>query len=79
MFETTPGSSGHQAAFELVQREKKMQPIIVQAKAFIRDEDGITALEYGILAGLISVLLIASITSISSSLQNIFSDIASEL
>ncbi|CAG9245457.1 pilus assembly protein Flp/PilA [Paraburkholderia unamae] len=56
-----------------------MQPIIVQAKAFIRDEDGITALEYGILAGLISVLLIASITSISSSLQNIFSDIASEL
>lgn len=56
-----------------------MQTIIAQAKAFIRDEDGISALEYGILAGLISVLIIASITSISSSLQNIFSEVASEM
>ncbi|MFD1557848.1 Flp family type IVb pilin [Paraburkholderia silviterrae] len=53
-----------------------MQKIIAQAKNFVRDENGITALEYGILAGLITVLLIASIATIGSVLKNVFSDIA---
>ncbi|WP_213297079.1 Flp family type IVb pilin [Paraburkholderia sacchari] len=53
-----------------------MQRIIAQVKGFVRDEEGITALEYGILAGLITVLLIASIATIGSVLQNVFSDIA---
>ncbi|CAM2176864.1 pilus assembly protein Flp/PilA [Paraburkholderia sacchari] len=54
-----------------------MNNIIAQAKNFVRDENGITALEYGILAGLITVLLIASIATIGSVLKNVFSDIAS--
>ncbi|CAM2176872.1 pilus assembly protein Flp/PilA [Paraburkholderia sacchari] len=53
-----------------------MQNIIAQAKNFVRDEDGITALEYGILAGLITILLIASIATIGSVLKNVFSDVA---
>lgn len=56
-----------------------MQKIIATAKGFVRDENGITALEYGILAGLITVLLIASITSIGKSLQAVFQTIASDL
>ncbi|CAG9245460.1 Flp family type IVb pilin [Paraburkholderia unamae] len=56
-----------------------MQNIIAKAKGFVRDENGITALEYGILAGLITVLLIASITSIGKALQAVFSDIANDL
>ncbi|PYE21374.1 Flp family type IVb pilin [Paraburkholderia silvatlantica] len=53
-----------------------MQKIIAQAKHFARDENGITALEYGMLAGLITVLIIASIASIGSTLSSVFSDVA---
>ena len=56
-----------------------MQTIIAQAKKFVRDENGITALEYGMLAGLITVLIIASIASIGSTLKNVFSDVATAI
>ncbi|MEX4001590.1 Flp family type IVb pilin [Paraburkholderia sp. EG285A] len=54
-----------------------MQRSIAQAKNFARDENGITALEYGLLAGLITVLLIASMQIIGTGLQTVFQDIAS--
>lgn len=54
-----------------------MQTIITRAKDFICDENGITALEYGMLAALITMLIILSIASIGSTLQSVFSDIAS--
>ncbi|HKR38740.1 MAG TPA: Flp family type IVb pilin [Paraburkholderia sp.] len=56
-----------------------MQNIIAQAKTFAHDENGITALEYGMLAGLITVLIIASIASIGSTLKNVFSDVANTI
>ncbi|WP_321912836.1 Flp family type IVb pilin [Paraburkholderia sp. J11-2] len=56
-----------------------MQKIIAQARHFVRDENGITALEYGMLAALITVLIMASIASIGSTLQNVFSDIVNTL
>ncbi|WP_321931159.1 Flp family type IVb pilin [Paraburkholderia guartelaensis] len=56
-----------------------MQKIIAQAKHFARDESGITALEYGMLAALITVLIMGSIASIGSTLQNVFSDIVNTL
>ncbi|MEM5328140.1 Flp family type IVb pilin [Paraburkholderia sp. JHI2823] len=56
-----------------------MQKIIAQVKTFARDENGITALEYGMLAGLITVLIIASIASIGSTLKNVFSDVATAI
>ena len=56
-----------------------MQTIIAQAKKFVRDENGITALEYGMLAGLITVLIIASIASIGTTLKNVFSDVANAI
>ena len=33
---------------------------------FVRDESGATAIEYGLIAGLISVVIIAALTSIGS-------------
>ena len=56
-----------------------MQKIIAKAKSFVRDENGITALEYGMLAGLITVLIIASIASIGTTLKNVFSDVATAI
>jgi pilus assembly protein Flp/PilA len=44
---------------------------------FWKDEEGATAIEYGLIAGLIVVLLIASLTTIGTKLQSIFGIVAS--
>ncbi|WP_321931160.1 Flp family type IVb pilin [Paraburkholderia guartelaensis] len=56
-----------------------MQKIIAQAKRFARDENGITALEYGMLAGLITVLIIGSVATIGTTLKSVFSDVAATI
>ena len=39
---------------------------------FWRDEEGATAIEYGLIAGLIAVGIIASVSSIGTSLKSMF-------
>ena len=43
------------------------------------DRRGVTALEYGLLAGLIAVALIASLTAINGSLTTMFNTVSSNL
>lgn len=43
---------------------------------FIRDEEGATAIEYGLLAALIAVVIIAGATAVGSSLDQQFSNIS---
>ena len=47
--------------------------------SFIKDESGATAIEYGLIAGLIGVVIIASVTLVGSSVTKQFSTIASTL
>ncbi len=44
---------------------------------FIRDEEGATAIEYGLIAALISVVLIGALTLLGGELSNKFVDVAS--
>ncbi|WP_082072999.1 Flp family type IVb pilin [Hyphomicrobium sp. 99] len=44
---------------------------------FLRDEDGATALEYALIAGIVSVCIVAGLTQVSTFLQAAFSSIAS--
>lgn len=46
---------------------------------FLRDEEGATAIEYGLIAALIAVVAIAAMTSVGTSLKGIFTEIASKL
>lgn len=49
---------------------------------FLRDEEGATAIEYGIIAGLISVVMITAITStggIGDSLETIWGNVKTSL
>jgi pilus assembly protein Flp/PilA len=46
---------------------------------FLKDESGATAIEYGLIAGLISVVIAASVTTIGGDLKLIFGDIATKL
>lgn len=46
---------------------------------FLKDESGATAIEYGLIAGLISVMIIGSVTTIGTKLSTIFSSIDTKL
>jgi len=44
-----------------------------------RDEKGATAVEYGLLVGLIAVVIIAAVTLLGGNLNDMFNDIAGRL
>lgn len=46
---------------------------------FLRDEEGAAAIEYGLLAGLISVMIIIGATAMGTSLSNIFTTLSTVL
>ena len=48
-------------------------------KRFMNDESGATAIEYGLIAALISVGIIAAATALGNSLQVLFTGISNEL
>ena len=44
-----------------------------------KDENGATAIEYGLIAGLISVVIITAVTLVGSKLEGVFNYIGSTL
>ena len=48
-------------------------------KKFIREEDGVTAIEYGLIAALIAVVIIASVTIVGTQLRAVFTSIGTAL
>jgi pilus assembly protein Flp/PilA len=48
-------------------------------KKFAADEAGATAIEYALLASLIAVVIVASLTVIGTHLQNTFNEVSSNL
>ena len=46
---------------------------------FVRDEDGVTAIEYGLIAALIAVVIITSVTLVGNGLNNVFTNISDNL
>lgn len=45
----------------------------------IRDESGATAIEYGLIAALVAVAIIAALTALGTSLDGIFGAVSGEL
>jgi len=46
---------------------------------FIKDEDGVSAIEYGLIAALIAIVIIGGVTLIGNSLNSKFSNIGCEI
>ncbi len=46
---------------------------------FLRDESGATAIEYGLIAALVAVVLITVLTNLGTGLQNTFQQVVDEL
>jgi pilus assembly protein Flp/PilA len=53
--------------------------MIAKIVAFVRDEDGATAIEYGLIAALVSVAAIGALTAMGSSLSTMFNTVSSAL
>lgn len=56
-----------------------MSKFIQQASRFVRDEDGVTAIEYGLIAALIAVGIIVAVTAVGTELKTVFTTIAADL
>ncbi len=48
-------------------------------KNYLRNDAGVTAIEYGLIAALIAVVIITAVTSVGTSLTATFTTIASKL
>ncbi|KVN30816.1 pilus assembly protein [Burkholderia pyrrocinia] len=46
---------------------------------FLREDDGVTAIEYGLIAGLIAVAIVTNVTSIGTQLKTLFGSIVTQL
>ncbi|POF34441.1 Flp family type IVb pilin [Roseibium marinum] len=48
-------------------------------KRFVKDESGATAIEYGLIAGLLSIVIIGAVTLTGGSLTDVFTSISTQL
>ena len=52
----------------------------MKALSSVREnEDGVTAIEYGLIAALIAVVIIVAVTAVGTSLTGVFNEIAAAL
>jgi pilus assembly protein Flp/PilA len=56
-----------------------MSTFLNNLKALVDDERGVTALEYGLIAGLVAVVIVGSVTALGTKLSGTFSTIVSAL
>ncbi|MEO0976351.1 MAG: Flp family type IVb pilin [Pseudomonadota bacterium] len=77
MFERTKKRSGElEAVNSVVLGANTMKSLM---NRFAKDESGATAIEYGLIAGLLSIVIIAAVALAGTSLTNVFSNIAVQL
>jgi pilus assembly protein Flp/PilA len=56
-----------------------MNKLVNAVAVFVKDEEGVTAIEYGLIAGLIAVVIIVAVTNVGTALSTIFTKVASAL
>jgi pilus assembly protein Flp/PilA len=54
-------------------------PMASALRSFARDQSGATAIEYGLIASLIALVIIASVTSVGTKMTGTFNKVASNL
>ncbi|HET6234540.1 MAG TPA: Flp family type IVb pilin [Acetobacteraceae bacterium] len=66
---TAPLSAAHQ------HKDTNMPTFLNNLKALAKDERGVTALEYGLIAGLVAVISVVSVSALGVKLQGTFAAI----
>jgi pilus assembly protein Flp/PilA len=65
--------------FRVNNRKELIMRIVRFIKQFTRDEEGVTAIEYGLIAALIAVTIIAAVTIVGDNLVLVFTAISDAL
>lgn len=61
------------------EQEFNMKMLLNNMTRFYRDEEGVTAIEYGLIAALIAVVIITAVTLIGTNLDKVFDYVADKL
>ncbi len=69
-------SDGLEAVNSVVLGAKDMKSLI---NRFVKDESGATAIEYGLIAGLLSIVIIGALAATGTSLTAVFTNIQTRL
>jgi pilus assembly protein Flp/PilA len=56
-----------------------METVWKKIQQFVRDEEGVTAIEYALIAALIAVVIIAAVSFVGKNVQNTFSTVGTAL
>lgn len=56
-----------------------MKKLMTAVKTFWTDEEGATAIEYGLIVALIAVVIITAVESVGTNLDSVFQEIADKL
>ena len=56
-----------------------MNKLMNNMKSFMQDEEGVTAIEYGLIAALIAVVIITAVTCVGTSLGGIVTYVAGKV
>lgn len=70
---------GRQLVFDYIYEGVIMKTFWQNIQQFLRDEEGVTAIEYGLIAALIAVVIIAAVKYVGTQLQETFSHVGNEL
>jgi pilus assembly protein Flp/PilA len=56
-----------------------VKSLITGVQRFLKNEEGVTAIEYGLIAALIAVVIIVAVTAVGTNLEAVFQNVADEL
>lgn len=56
-----------------------IRPVFCKVRKFWREEEGATAIEYALIAALVGLALVVSLTDLGQAIVGVFEDIAAEL
>src|SRR5260370_11604385 len=65
--------------FGLNSTNLRIRPMKALMFRFARDESGVTAIEYGLIAALIAVVIIVAVTTVGTDLSKVFNTVATSL
>lgn len=64
---------------QIMMQNNEEGAMIAEMKTFLKAEDGATAIEYALIASLISLVIIAALTLAGGSLTTTYNDVAASL
>jgi pilus assembly protein Flp/PilA len=56
-----------------------MKNLFLGMQRFLKDEEGVTAIEYGLIAALIAVVIITAVQLVGTNLNEVFNEVADKL